>query len=63
MYAIDPKTQGPSDGITTCKKVMGIEIKKEPVKKSRRLLKIGDDDDLVGFEYLRHLEGPDLGET
>jgi hypothetical protein len=61
LYAIDPKTQGPSDGGTTCKKIMGIEIKKPEPKKKKRLLTIGeddedyDDDDLMGFEPRRNL--------
>lgn len=37
-----------SDGDKTCKKIMGIEIKKEPVpKKTQRMLTIGEYDDEV----------------
>ena len=60
---MDPKTQGNSDGVKTCKKIMGIEIKKEPApKKTQRLLTIGEyDDDLMGFRYLE--ETTDVKDT
>ena len=56
LYETDPKTQKPSDGVTTCKRIMHIPIpkKKKPEDAATRMLSM-DFDDVDGRDHLRNL--------